>query len=134
MMPTWLEWVREVAAVRRLTVLKSGPPHRCCHDQPFVVFPLTLLPSVLPLHTGTKCSSKVAVPANIYNRGFLNNVCEVLHPLSFRRADLFAEARAVNGTILGFAAAVRGEDSTCTTTTFVSKGAEQADVAHLHSD
>ena len=45
---------------------------------------------------------KVTLPTNIYHRGFLRNLGEVLWPLSSRAADGFAEARAAGGVALGF--------------------------------
>jgi hypothetical protein len=44
---------------------------------------------------GEKLTSKVKVPPNIYNRGLLCNLSEVLLPLSSRPADGFVEAQAV---------------------------------------
>merc|ERR1719424_841444 len=45
---------------------------------------------------------KVTMPLNIYNRGLLSNIGEVLVPLSARRSDGFVEARSTGGVTLGF--------------------------------
>lgn len=49
-----------------------------------------------------KAKVKVEMPRNIYHRGFLSNLGEVLWPLSSRKHDGFVEARAVGGVALGF--------------------------------
>ena len=49
-----------------------------------------------------KAKVKVEMPPNIYHRGFLANLGEVLWPVSSRHADGFVEARAVGGVALGF--------------------------------
>ena len=45
---------------------------------------------------------KVALPPNVYNRGFLRNFGEVVWPLSSRPANGFDEARKAGGVLHGF--------------------------------
>ena len=46
----------------------------------------------------------VAVPANVYNRGLVANLWEVLYPPSSRPANGFAQAREARGAMLRFPA------------------------------
>lgn len=49
-----------------------------------------------------KVTNRVQVPANIYNRGFLRNLWEVIVPPSSTSATTFEEARRVGGAMMCF--------------------------------
>jgi len=51
---------------------------------------------------GEPVTKKVNMPANVYNRGLFSNLGEVLHPLSSRKANGFAQARTGGGAMLCF--------------------------------